>query len=205
MTNSASASNPISIGRLLRSGIKGCVVGSRLSQQNAPTFGKMVRIPLEDQTTIYGLIYDIHIDDDGLVRQLVSTEGISDEVIEDNRRNRNVPLEMSVVFVGYERQGQFSHLLPPRPPLTLDSIQPCSAVDLAHFTSYGQFGYLRHLLGDPNLPAAELLAVHVRDTLAAHAGSDPHWYDQAVNAIIAMLKDDYPQLLAVLGALSEIA
>ena len=100
MTNSASASNPISIGRLLRSGIKGCVVGSRLSQQNAPTFGKMVRIPLEDQTTIYGLIYDIHIDDDGLVRQLVSTEGISDEVIEDNRRNRNVPLEMSVVYVG---------------------------------------------------------------------------------------------------------
>jgi len=199
------ASDAISIGRLLRSGIQGCVVGSRLSQSHAPTFGQMVRIPLEDGTTIYGLVYDIHIDDDGLVRQLVSTEGISPEVIEDNRRNRNVPLEMSVVFVGYEQQGRISHLLPPRPPLTLDSIEPCSAADLARFTAAGQFGYLRHLLADPNLPAAELLAVHVREAGSAHRLDDPGWCERAAAAAIAMLKDDYPQLLAVLGALSEIA
>jgi hypothetical protein len=203
------SSNPqvhsISIGRLLRSGIKGCVVGCRLSQQDAPTFGQMVRIPLEDQTIIYGLIYDIHIDDDGLVRQLVSTEGISDEVIEDNRRNRNVPLEMSVVFVGFESYTQISHLLPPRPPLTLDSIQACSAEDLARFTAAGQFGYLRHLLGDPNLPAAELLAVHLREAFSAHRADGTDWSVRAVNTLIAMLKDDYSQLLTVLGALSEIA
>ena len=195
---------PISIGRLLRSGIKGCVVGCRLSQINAPGFGQMVRVPLADQTIIYGLIYDIHIDDDGLVRQLVSSEGISDEVIEDNRRNRNVPLEMSVVFLGYEQNNNIFHLLPPRPPLTLDSIQPCSAADLARFTAHGQFGYLRHLLGDPTLPAAELLAVHLREALAAHAADGPAWSERAVNMLIAMLKDDYPQLMTVLGALSEI-
>ena len=204
MTNSTPVTPPISIGRLLRSGIQGCMVGCRLSQTNAPTFGEMVCIPLEDQTTIYVLIYDIHIDDDGLVRQLVSTEGISEEVIEDNRRNRNVPLEMSVVFVGYERQGQVSHLLPPRPPLTLYSIQPCSAADLARFTADGRFGYLRHLLGDPDLPAAELLAVHIRDALAAHADEGPLWAGHAIETIIALLKDDYPRLMTVLGALSEI-
>lgn len=195
---------PISIGRLLRSGIKGCVVGCRLSQVNAPGFGQMVRIPLADQTIIYGLIYDIHIDDDGLVRQLVSGDDISDEVIEDNRRNRNVPLEMSVVFLGYEQGGKIFHLLPSRPPLTLDAIEPCSAADLARFTGTGQFGYLRHLLGDPTLPAAELLTVHVREALVAHAADGPAWSERAVNVLIAMLKDDYPQLMTVLGALSEI-
>lgn len=204
MMSSNQMTNPISIGRLLRSGIKGCVVGCRLSQQNAPTFGQMVRIPMDTQTTIFGLVYDIHIDDDGLVRQLVSTEGISDEIIEDNRRNRNVPLEMSVVFVGYEQMGRISHLLPPRPPLTLDSIQPCADADLVRFTDFGIFGYLRHLLGDPTLPAAELLAVHFREALAAHQPDGTEWSERAVNTMIALLKDDYPQLMAVLGALSEV-
>jgi hypothetical protein len=106
--------------------------------------------------------------------------------------------------VGYERQGQVSHLLPPRPPLTLDSIQPCSAADLARFTADGRFGYLRHLLGDPDLPAAELLAVHIRDALAAHADEGPLWAGHAIETIIALLKDDYPRLMTVLGALSEI-
>ena len=44
--------------------------------------------------TVFGLIYDIHIDDDGLVRQLVTAEDDPDEVIADNRLNRNVPVEI---------------------------------------------------------------------------------------------------------------
>ena len=54
---------------------------------------------------VYGLIHDIHIDDDGLVRQLVTAEGVEEAVIADNRMNRNVPLEMSVLSVGYRRAG----------------------------------------------------------------------------------------------------
>jgi hypothetical protein len=194
----------ISVGRLLRSSSRGCAVGCLRTQINAPTFGQMLCIPLEDHSIVYGLVYDIHIDDDGLVRQLVTTENVSPEVIEDNRHNRNVPLEMSVVFLGYEQNGRVSHLLPPRPPLTLDSIQLCSAVDLARFTGHGQFGYLRHILSDPNLPAAELLAVHIHAAFAAHH-NDLDWRDSAVQTLIALLKDDYPQLMTVLGALSEIA
>lgn len=205
MSDHPISSESYSIGRLLRAGIQGCVVGCRLTQEHAPTFGQMVRVPLEDGTIIYGLVYDIHIDDDGLVRQLVTSEGISPEVIEDNRRNRNVPLEMSVLFVGYERAGRISHLLPPRPPLTLDSIQPCSEIDLARFTAAGQFGYLRHLLADPTLPADELLAVHLRDAQAAHRAEGSAWTENAARAVIALLKDDYARLINVLGALSEVA
>jgi hypothetical protein len=49
---------------------------------------------------VYGLIYDIHIDDDGLVRQLVTADNVSEEVLRDNRERRIVPVEMSVMAVG---------------------------------------------------------------------------------------------------------
>ena len=52
----------IEIGRLLRASTTACVVGCRVSQANAPAFGGLVRIPLDPDYSIYGLIYDIHID-----------------------------------------------------------------------------------------------------------------------------------------------
>jgi hypothetical protein len=83
----------LQIGRLLRASTTGCVVGCRVTQINAPAFGGMVRIPLDAglETQVYGLVYDIHIDDDGLVRQLITAEGVPEDVIQDNRVNRNVP------------------------------------------------------------------------------------------------------------------
>ena len=83
---------------------------------------------------IFGLIYDIHIDDDGLVRQLVTADNVSDEVMKDNRERRIVPVEMSVLAVGYEQDGKIFHLLPPRPPLSLDVIYLCDDKDMARFT-----------------------------------------------------------------------
>src|SRR5829696_2471992 len=83
----------IEIGRLLRAGTTGFTAGCRVSQFTVPAFGELVRAPLGDSYQVYGLIYDIHIDDDGLVRQLVTSENISDEVLKDNRERRIVPVE----------------------------------------------------------------------------------------------------------------
>ncbi len=105
------------IGRLLRSGTGGFVVGCRVAQLDAPEFGALVRVPLNDEYQVYGLIHDIHIDDDGVVRQLVTAEGIEDAVIADNRINRTIPVEMSVLAVGYEQNGVVHHLLPATPAL----------------------------------------------------------------------------------------
>jgi hypothetical protein len=196
--------NTIPIGRLLRSSIQGCVVGCKLNEETTPHFGQMLLIPLDDLTQVYGLVYDIHIDDDGLVRQLVTANNISEEVIEDNRRNRNVPLEMSVLFLGYEKDGVIFHLLPERPPLTLDSIYPCPAEYLARFTPAGKTGYLRHVLQAQDLPLAELLAVHLREAIAAHQVEGSDWAAHAIESVVAMLKDDYPQLMHVLTAVSEV-
>ena len=107
------------MGHLLRSDTAGCVFGCRVSEVDAPVFGGMIRVPIEAEVSyqIYGLIYDISIEDDGLVRQLVTAGRVTPEVVKDNRENRTVPLEVGVLFIGYQRQEQIYHLLPPRPSL----------------------------------------------------------------------------------------
>ena len=107
---------------------------------------------LDGDYQVYGLIHDIHIDDDGLVRQLVTADDVEEAIIADNRVNRNVPLELSVLTVGYKLDGKISHLLPPRPPLSLDVIYLCTPEEVRQFTGSGRFGYFRHLLRTTDLP-----------------------------------------------------
>ena len=190
----------IEIGRLLRAGTTGFIAGCRVNQLDAPSFGALVRAPLSNTYQIYGLIYDIHIDDDGLVRQLVTADNVSDEVMRDNRERRIVPVEMSVLTVGYEQDGKIFHLMPPRPPLSLDVIYKCEAADIARFTE--RFGYFRHVLNSKDLPIGEILAAHIRQASAAH--QDKSWKEKATQEIITLLRDDYPTLMAVLGALSDV-
>ena len=191
----------IEIGRLLRAGTTGFIAGCSVSQFDTPAFGALVRAPLGNGYQVYGLIYDIHIDDDGLVRQLVTAENISAEVMHDNRERRIVPVEMSVLAVGYEQDGKIFHLLPPRPPLSLDVIYLCDDKDLARFTSAGRFGYFRHILRAKDVPIGEILAAHIQQ---AGAAQNPQWKESATQELITLLRDDYPTLMSVLGALGEV-
>ena len=194
----------LEIGRLLRAGTTGFVVGCRVNQIDAPSFGALVRVALDANYQVYGLIYDIHIDDDGLVRQLVTAEGVEEAVIADNRINRNVPLEISVLAVGYELDGKISHLLPPRPPLSLDVIYLCLPEEVRRFTSVGRFGYFRHLLRSADLPVGELLAAHIQQAGAAHAeAGNAEWRNAATQELITLLRDDYPTLMTVLSSLGD--
>jgi hypothetical protein len=197
------------IGRLLRAGTIGFIAGCSVSQFEAPAFGALVRAPLGDGYQVYGLIYDIHIDDDGLVRQLVTAENVSAEVMRDNRERRIVPVEMSVLSVGYELDGKISHLLPPRPPLSLDVIYLCDDTELARFTATGTgpersrrgFGYFRHILRAKDAPIGEMLAAHIQ---MAGAAQNQQWKESATRELITLLRDDYPTLMSVLGALGEV-
>jgi len=194
----------IEIGRLLRASTTGFVVGCRANQFNAPAFGALTRVALGQEQQVYGLIYDIHIDDDGLVRQLVTADGVRPGVIADARENRNVPLEISVLVVGYQQQRRIYHLLPPRPPLSLDAIYLCSSVDLRVFTASGNFGYFRHILRASDLPVGELLAAHIQQAQTAHAqAGEMEWGSRATQELITLLRDDYPTLMSVLSALSD--
>ena len=194
----------IEIGRLLRAGTTGFVVGCRVSQLDAPVFAGLVRAPLGDDHHVYGLIHDIHIDDDGIVRQLVTADSVDENVIADNRLNRNVPVEISVLTVGYRQNGEIKHLLPPRPPLSLDVITQCNADEVRQFTSAGSFGYFRHILRAQDVPIGDMLAAHLEQAHAAHAqAGDSHWAQDATKELIVLLRDDYPALMNVLNALKD--
>lgn len=195
----------IEIGRLLRSETNGFVFGCKLDQIDSPSFGAMVHVKINDHYRIYGIIYDIHIEDDGLVRQLITSNVLANEALRDNRENRTVPVEIGVLALGYEEDGQVSHLLPPRPPLSLDVIYLCTPEQVVHFTSAGRLGYLRQILRDPKLPTDELLAAHLRQARDAHAAAgDEGWFEKVVGEVIALLKDDRQRLMGVLAAVSEI-
>ncbi|KAF0109354.1 MAG: hypothetical protein FD146_398 [Anaerolineaceae bacterium] len=192
----------IPIGHLLRSSITGFVAGCSVAQLEAPALGALVRAPLDGGYSVYGLITDIHIEDDGLVRQLVTAGNVSPEVMHDNRERRIVPVEMSVLAVGYEQDGKISHLLPPRPPLSLDVIYLCSDAELAKFTGTNKFGYFRHVLQAKDIPIGEVLAAHILDV--KKKTKNVKWVEDATRELITLLRDDYPTLMSVLGALGEV-
>ncbi len=192
------------VGRLLRAGTSGFVAGCQASQYNIPSFGALVRVSPEenDNYKIYGIINDIHIDEDGLIRQLVTTENITAEVMKDNREKRIVPLEMSVLAIGYEQNGKIYHLLPPRPPLSLDVIYLCNDQEINQFVSAGRFGYFRHILRAKELPIGELFATHFQQVKAVN--KDSNWSKTAVQELMTLLRDDYPTLMSILGALRDV-
>ncbi|MEX2144410.1 MAG: hypothetical protein WD740_07430 [Anaerolineales bacterium] len=193
------------IGHLLRSGIGGFVAGCPIIDQEIPRFGELVHAPMGEKDRIYGVVHEISISDDGLVRQIINTsQPVDPTVIADNRTNRAVPMEISVLAVGFRRDGAIHHLLPPRAPLSLDILAQCSDAELAEFSNAGRFGYLRHLLRDPDLPVAELIAAHVQQAAAANAASgNGDWRKRVSQELITLLRDDYQMLMQVLSALAD--
>lgn len=195
----------ITIGKLLRADNSQFVAGCRVSELDAPAFGALVRVELGEKIDVYGLISNISIADDGLVRQLVSGVSLPPEYSADNRFNRNLPVEISVLTVGYREELAIYHLLPPRPPLSLDTIYLCSPAELVSFTSCGRFGYFRHILRAFTLPVGELLAAHLKQAHTAHlAAGNPQWFAEAARELITLLRDDHTTLTNVLGALANI-
>ena len=126
--------------------------------------------------------------------------------IADNRLNRNVPVEISVLVVGYQMGETVSHLLPPRPPLSLDTIYQCGDPEIVRFTASGRFGYFRHILRSQDLPIPEILAAHLQQAQTAHAAAgNPGWLELATQELITLLRDDYQLLMNVLGAVADLS
>ncbi len=194
---------PYIIGRLLRSATSSFVVGCQVGQLSQPALGALLRVPLEDDYQVYGIVQDIRIEDDGLVRQLVTATQVDESVIADNRFNRNVPIEMSALAVGYRQGNEISHLLPPRPPLSLDAIYLCDEGEIRDFTHGPRFGYFRHLLRIKDAPLEEVLAAHLKQVAKAQQEVNPLWIRSAVQEVITLLRDDYATLSSVLSALGD--
>jgi hypothetical protein len=72
---------------------------------------------------------------------------------------------------------------------------------LEGFTGAGHFGYFRHILHAKELPIGEVLAAHILDVKSKTRNET--WVQAAASELITLLRDDYPILMSVLGALGE--
>jgi hypothetical protein len=152
------------VGRVLRSSTTSFTLGTKTLAAEVPRFGGFVKVAAPDGGDIIGLIYDVVIDDDLFARQLIGAE-VGAEYIADQRVNRQVPIEISVLVVGHARQGKMYQYLPAQPPIALDEIVTCSDTEVVQFTA--DFTYFRTVLNAKDAPADELLAAALR--LAAEA------------------------------------
>ncbi len=186
----------IEVGRVVRSNTTRFAVGCQVLRPQVPAFGALVKVTvLEDE--VYGLIHDVRMEDDPFVRQMAATDGLPPEYIEDQRRNRQVPIEVGVLVVGYRHGGQVYHRLPPQPPLSLDVIHTCAAGELVAFTE--RFDYFRLVLDNRDLPADELLAAHLRNAAQARgAAAGRDFLLDAGRELARLLAADLPRLDAIL-------
>jgi hypothetical protein len=199
------AQESIRVGRLLRSGVQGFDAGFSSFQNPIPEFGALVRADIENDLEVFGIIHNINVEDDGLVRQMVTTESIDPRTVADNRTNRNIPMEIGVLSVGYKKNGKIKHLLSPQIPQSMTTIFLCSNEEICAFTNAGRFGYFRHILRNKDLPISEIIAAHFEQASQAQNAAGNHgWEREAVDNLISSLRDDYPTLMMVMDALSDV-
>jgi hypothetical protein len=161
------------VGKVLSANMRTFVFGTRIPESDVPTFGALVqtRNPYR-QTKLFGLIYDIAIKDDerGMVKLLSVAEDARDEDIEW-LRNQLIPLEVSVLCVGYQSldDGPIRHGLPPQPAIALHGIECCDGHEIVEFTR--RLDFFRLVLQSQDVPCDELLAASILLAIEARVGN----------------------------------
>ncbi|MCC7354035.1 MAG: hypothetical protein IT330_09780 [Anaerolineae bacterium] len=190
---------PEQVGRVLRASTVGFAIGVRVLQPELPTFGTLVKVQTQVATEVLGLIYDVLIDDDPFVRQLIAARELRDEDVLDQRQNRQVPAEVSVLAVGYRRNGTFYHLLPPQPPAALDCAFACDDAEVRAFTN--RTDYFRIVLQAQGLPADELLAASLREGERVRGGGGRQFLIECGRELARLLAMDPVRLDGILRRL----
>jgi hypothetical protein len=187
--------NDLLVGRVLRSSTTGYACGTRSADLNAPTFGAFVQTETRDDSglAIIGLIYAIRVDDDPLVRQLIMANNLNAAAIRDQRENRMIPIEVSIVNIGYRLRGEYFQALPPHPPMSLDPVYLCDAQAVYDFTENANF--FRLILNTSEVPTEELLAACVRYAAAARPENEQRdFLIRSGRRLAQILSYDLPRL-----------
>lgn len=186
----------LAVGRIIRSSTTRFAVGCQVLRPQVPAFGSLVKVPAVGCEQIYGLIHDVRMEDDPFVRQVAVSENVPPETIADQRHNRQVPIEVGVLVVGYRQDGEIHHRLPPQPPLSLDVLHTCTPEELVAFTE--RFDYFRLVLDNRDLPADEMLAENLRAAAEARSGGGEGFRLSAGRELARLLAMDLYRLDAIL-------
>jgi len=127
------------------------------------------------------------------LRQLIMANAMNTATLRDQRENRMVPVEISVVNVGYFINGEAYHNLPPRPPMSLDPVYLCDHDCIYDFTQ--KFDFFRLVLNTPEVPAEELLAAALKHAASARPAREQRdFLVRAGRRLAQMLSYDLPRL-----------
>ncbi len=198
----AQFSSPIPVGRILRASNRGFVVGCRVMQPDIPVFGSFVRADLPSGVAVYGLIYDVTLQDDRFVRHVVVAEP-EPEVILDQQKNRQVPIEVSVLSIGCRMGERVLHCVPPQPPITMEFLYQCSPDEVREITR--QLDYFRLVLGASGVPADDLLVASLRFAADARLPQErASFLLEAGRELTRLLADDLLRLDGLLRQLAQL-
>jgi hypothetical protein len=183
------------VGRVINASNARFAVGCRLLRTQVPTFGALVKAEAGDGITILGLIRDVQLLDDPLVRQVAVLLEERPELIADQYQ-RLLPIEVQVQVVGYRCGDRWCHWLPPQPPMSLVKIVNCTPDELVAFTD--RFDYFRLVLESRDALADELLAANLRQAATARGDGGRGFLVDAGRELARMLAMDLQRLDAIL-------
>ena len=179
----------IMVGRVLRASTTTFTIGCKelisRGEQLTPQFGALVKALGRNGDVVYGLIYNVTIEDDAFVRQLVAAGVENAEFIEDQRQNRQVPIVVDVLVVGHGRGLEVFHRLPPQPPGTLDQIYACNSAEVVRFTARN--GWVPTVLSAEEAPADQLMVAAQRAAAQARPPDQREAYLVAAGRELARL------------------
>ena len=160
----------------MRASTRGFACGTQSNKiDNKHDFGAFVKVPItnDDGINVIGLIYAVEIKDDMLVNELVMAEAVDSNLLRDQRENRMVPVEISVINVGYSYGGQMIQSMPPRPPLSLSEVYLCSAQEVFDFTQ--RYDFFRLVLSASEVPSDDLLAAALRYSASIYSNESDRY------------------------------
>jgi len=187
---------PERVGRVLRASTTEFTIGCA-NVNVAPNFGAFVRVATTPQTWVYGIVYNVLLQDDLFARQIIANESIPPEIQADMVSNRSNPVEAAALAVGYVQGEQSFQYLPPQPPSLFADVYGCTAEEVTRFTEH--LDYFRSILAAAKqVPADELLAANIRLVATQRPGDPNAFRIRAGQEAARLLKAEHERLKAIL-------
>jgi len=192
---STPAPGPAFIGRVIESSARAFRVGCRLTAEDIPAFGSFVQTA-RGETTIIGVIYDLMLQGDELTRMVALQEVPPQEIQRDMIENRNIPVQIGVLTLGYMRDRLVHYGIPPQPPALLEPVYTCLPDQIRRFTEQPDF--IRPLI-EAREASDEVLAAAVGAAAAARpAPSQRDFLIRVGQEVVRLLADEPVRLGQIL-------
>ncbi|WP_322798129.1 hypothetical protein [Thermoflexus sp.] len=185
------SAEPAFIGRVIEASARTFLVGCRLTAEDIPAFGSFVQTA-RGETTIIGVIYDLVLQGDDLTRMLALQDVPPPEIQQDMIENRNIPVQIGVLTLGYMRDPFTYYGIPHQPPALLEPVYTCLPAQIRRFTEESDF--IRTLV-EAREASDDVLAAVVR--AAAEVRPGPHQRDflvQVGRELVRLLADEPTRL-----------